>query len=80
MIRSIHPAAYAAGKKDGIAFAYDHYGNNIQTLYPDGGMESRDMMLNGNLIRQIMPEGQETQQYYRYIYDCMDRVTRIEDG
>ena len=80
LIRSIHPAAYAAGKKDGIVFAYDHYGNNIQTLYPDGGMESRAYDANGNLIRQTMPEGQEMQQYYRYIYDCMDRVTRIEDA
>lgn len=43
-------------------------------------MESREYDANGNLIRQIMPEGQETQQYYRYIYDCMDRVTRIEDA
>ena len=43
-------------------------------------MESRAYDANGNLIRQIMSEGQETQQYYRYIYDCMDRVTRIEDA
>ena len=43
-------------------------------------MESREYDANGNLIRQIMPEGQETQQYYlvTYNYDAMGNRTVVK--